>query len=776
MTDASHSDHGTLPLSVARVLDRICDRFEQAWQAAAAGAARPRLEDYVAEVAEELRPALLRELIPLEIEYRRDQGEEPSAGEYQRRFPTLDPAWLLRQVTRGARSAEASMPNEPPATPPSNSGQGMAPSRPEPAPATEAWDQVNISGYEILDVLGRGGMGVVYKARQVGLKRLVALKMIRDGALASAEQVVRFRAEAEAVARLQHPNIVQIYDIGQHNNLPYFSLEFVSGGSLADKLRRGSLSTQHAAQLVATLAGAIHYAHERGVVHRDLKPANVLLTADGTAKITDFGLAKRLDDDLGLTQSEAILGTPAYMAPEQAWGRSKEVGPAADIHALGAILYELLTGRPPFRGTRQEIYDQIRFENPVRPTYERPEIPLDLEAICLKCLAKKPDQRYANAQVLADELQCFLLGDPLPSGPALVTSQGPGMSDADGRPEDWGSDDLRAEPTTVSEDLPAGRWPIIPGYEIQSECARTGMGVIYIARQVSLDRVVALKMINWGYSPATEQLARFRAEAAAVAHLRHPNIVHVYDFGEHDGQAYLSMEFIDGGDLKQKLAGTHLRARYAAEIMETLARAMHHAHQRGVVHRDLKPANVLLTADGIPKITDFGLVKRLDTESGSPSAWEAEGVIVGTVAYMAPEQAQAKNDQISPATDVYGLGATLYEMLTGRPPFQGAHALDILQQKIHRHELVPPRRLQPRVPRDLEAICLKCLQKESDKRYASAEELAEDLRRFLLGEPVHSRRIHLWERAVKWVRRRPLTAAGLGIIILAALAALRYLL
>jgi serine/threonine protein kinase len=207
-----------------------------------------------------------------------------------------------------------------------------------------------LPGYEVLGLLGRGGMGVVYKAQQKSLNRLVALKMIVSGAHASEQEVARFRAEAGAVARLQHPNIVQIYEVGEHDGKPFFSLELVDGGSLAERLNGTPLPGRQAAELIKTLARSAQAAHERGIVHRDLKPANVLLTADGTPKITDFGLAKRLDVSTGQTQSGTILGTYSYMAPEQASGKNREVGPAADVWALGAILYECLTGRPPFNG------------------------------------------------------------------------------------------------------------------------------------------------------------------------------------------------------------------------------------------------------------------------------------------------------------------------------------------------------------------------------------------------------------------------------------------
>ena len=242
-------------------------------------------------------------------------------------------------------------------------------------------------GYEVREVLGRGGMGVVYRAWDRRLNRPVALKMLLAGAYARPEELERFRREAEAEAGLRHPNIVQVYDVGDLDGRPYFTMEFVEGGSLAQRLAGTPLPAGEAAALLATLAEAVQAAHDGGIVHRDLKPANVLLTADGTPKVTDFGLARRLDGGAGLTQSGAALGTPSYMAPEQARGRTDAVGPAADVYALGAILYETLTGRPPFRAeTAAETLRQVIEDEPVPPSRSNAEVPRDLETICLKCL------------------------------------------------------------------------------------------------------------------------------------------------------------------------------------------------------------------------------------------------------------------------------------------------------------------------------------------------------------------------------------------------------
>jgi serine/threonine-protein kinase len=274
-----------------------------------------------------------------------------------------------------------------------------------------------VKGYEILGVLGRGGMGIVYKARQIALDRLVALKMVLAGIHAAPDELGRFRSEAEAVAKLQHPNIVQIYEVGDCDGRPYLSLEFVGGGSLAQKLNGLPIPSAQAAALMATVARAIHAAHERGIVHRDLKPANVLLTEDGTPKITDFGLAKRLDRDSGRTRTGTIMGTPAYMAPEQAGGRSKDIGPATDVYSLGAILYELLTGQAPFRAdTPLDTVLQVLDREPAPPRTLNPTVPRELEAVCLKCLEKDKRHRYASAAELAEDIERYLEGAAITAG------------------------------------------------------------------------------------------------------------------------------------------------------------------------------------------------------------------------------------------------------------------------------------------------------------------------------------------------------------------------
>jgi serine/threonine-protein kinase len=354
------------------------------------------------------------DLVYGEFLLREQLGEAPSLADYQRRFPHFaDSLRLQVELHRALGSG--------PRPDPAGAGEVPLEDR-RTTPRSRAGDAAPcpaLAGYEVLEELGRGGMGVVYKARHLRLKCLVALKMIRAGAHAGPEDRARFRAEGEAVARLKHANIVHVYDVGEHEGHPFFALEYVAGGSLAQRLEGQPVPPRQAADWAQTLARAVHHAHEQGVIHRDLKPANVLVGDDGTLKITDFGLAKRLDSDARQTDTGAVLGTPSYMAPEQARGQTRQAGPAADVYSLGAVLYELLTGRPPFQGTTAlDTLEQVRSREPVPPTRLQPKVPRDLETICLKCLRKEPGKRYASARELADDLGRFLAHEPVRARPA----------------------------------------------------------------------------------------------------------------------------------------------------------------------------------------------------------------------------------------------------------------------------------------------------------------------------------------------------------------------
>jgi WD40 repeat protein len=319
----------------------------------------------------------------------------------------------------------------------------------------------------------------------------------------------------------------------------------------------------------------------------------------------------------------------------------------------------------------------------------------------------------------------------------------------------------RASPT-----LPERPVPTVDGYEILGELGRGGMGVVYRARQVLLNRPCVLKMILAGAHADALAALRFLAEAEAVARLKHPNIIQIHHIGEADGLPYFELEYVEGGSLDKRLDGTPWPARRAAGLVEALARGVAEAHRQGIVHRDLKPGNVLMAADGTPKIADFGLAKVLDTDAGLT----ATDSILGSPSYMAPEQAEGKARQVGPLADVYALGAILYVLLTGQPPCRGATVLETLEQA-RSVEPVSPRRLLPGLPRDIETIALKCLRKDPAKRYDSASAVGEDLHRFLSGEPIVARPVSVWERAARWARRKPALAA-LGAALLVAVAGL----
>jgi WD40 repeat protein len=421
MTSEPPTTPETLPLGQKRRVDQLCDRFEAAWKAGE----RPAIEPYLTDVTEPLLFPLLRELVLLDAHYRRLRGEAPRPADYAARFPQL-PAWL----------EEALAPT---------TGTGSDTPTPHPAAAASprlgppAGAGTRLGGYELLEVVGRGGMGVVWKARQLQANnRLVVLKLILAGELAGEAEVRRFRAEAEIAAGLDHPNLVPLYEVGEDQGRHFFSMKLIEGGHLGQHLGHFRERPREAASLLLAVARAVQYAHQHGLLHRDLKPGNILLSRRTSSlacpgappgqagslsyepHVTDFGLARRLDAP-GLTQSGAVVGTPEYMAPEQARAQ-KALTTATDVYGLGAVLYATLTGRPPFQGgSVLATLEQVVGSEPLPPRSLNSRVPRDLETICLKCLRKEPGQRYGSALDLAEDLRRFLAGEPIAAkavGPA----------------------------------------------------------------------------------------------------------------------------------------------------------------------------------------------------------------------------------------------------------------------------------------------------------------------------------------------------------------------
>ncbi len=400
---APDSDDGTIQR--AKRFDGICDAFET--QCSAGN--RPSIESFLLRVDGPDKQPLLFELIAIEMHYRRQNGESIAFAEYQTRFPGLS-------VSRMEETIQLSEKAHSPKTPAAD--QPTIDSRPGQAAHGESKLVKYFGDYELLDVIARGGMGIVYRARQVSLNRIVALKMILSGEFASKQEVDRFYSEAKAAALLDHPGIVPIYEVGEHECKHFFSMTYVEGSSLAAKLNDGPLEPIQAAKTILVVSQAVHYAHEQGVIHRDLKPSNILLDTQGRPRVTDFGLAKRLTEDTGMTVSGQVLGTPSYMPPEQAAGQINTIGPASDVYALGAVLYSLTTGRPPFQSASSiDTLRQVVEKEPVAPRQLNSAIPRDLETIILKCLEKSLPRRYSSAKLLSDELQRFVEGRPIIARP-----------------------------------------------------------------------------------------------------------------------------------------------------------------------------------------------------------------------------------------------------------------------------------------------------------------------------------------------------------------------
>jgi serine/threonine protein kinase len=549
----------------------------------------------------------------------------------------------------------------------------------------------DVPGYELVEPLGRGGMGIVYKARRLTTGGWVALKMIRGGVLAGPEELGRFRIEAEAAMALRHPNIVAVDDFGVHQGLPYFAMELLTGGTLEERLSEGPVTFQESATWVRTLAGAVQYSHDAKVAHRDLKPANVLFGPDGL-KIADFGLAKRLDGELtAWTLDGAVLGTPAYMAPEQAAGQAVAAGPAADIHALGAILYELLTGRPPFLAdTRARTLELVQHAEPEPPSSWKADVPLPLETICLKCLEKDPQRRYLSAADLAVELERFLSDEPLLTQP-------------------------------LSDEEKLVRRARADGFELLDELGRGANAVVYRARLEGSPQVLAIKLFSPGAARNDEaQRQRWRAwfeESAAIwAAMAQPNVLVLLRHGWWGDRPYLAMDHMPAGSAAAQFANRRCPPLEAIRLVLRLAEIVTYLHRQGVMHGNLKPSNVLMAGDGVPRLTDLRLPNYL---------LSAKQPDVPVDPYLAPELAADPTAEPRPYTDVFGLTAILYYLLTGQPPAYDGEV------PVSPSMLVPSTAWPSALTPEIDRFCTTCLRRHPWSRVLRAFDLVRWLNELL---------------------------------------------
>ena len=573
-----------------------------------------------------------------------------------------------------------------------------------------------VSRYRVLERLGGGGAGVVYKARDLTLERFVALKFLSSYRSGSEADKRRFLREARAASSLDHPNICTVYEIDETGEGRLFiAMAFCEGETLKRKLERGPLPVAEAAGLAAQIAAGLGAAHDKGIVHRDVKPANVIVAPDGRVKIVDFGIAQA-GDESRLTRAGTAVGTVGYMSPEQL--RGEPIDRRTDVWSLGVVLYEMITGQTPFPGEDdQERIRAILTAHPEPASSWRPGVPAELEWILERALAKLPADRYQSmAEMQEDLLELAAAGAPSRISDTLERTQVEIPSRA------LGSRALGGDTGTSL----AGR--ILGHYRVVERIGGGGMGVVYRAEDLRLARTVALKFLPPELTRDPEAKVRFLQEARAASALDHPNICTIHEVGEtDDGRLYLVMPCYDGETLRQRIERGPLSIDEATDIAQQIARGLSKAHRSGIAHRDIKPANLMVTNDGVVKILDFGLAKL-----AGAAAITRTGSSVGTPAYMSPEQ--ARGEDVDHRTDLWSLGVVLYEMLAGRRPFRGEHEQAVLYS-IFNEAPKPLSEARPDAPPELVKIVDGLLAKDPEERYPTVDGPLGDLRA-LRGEPM----------------------------------------
>jgi serine/threonine protein kinase len=655
------------------------------------------------------------------------------------------------------------------------------------------------SPYRIEKALGQGLFTAAYLARAEGTELAVVVRLFRSELVGQASLRADFLDLSKRALLLVHENLVVTREVRSfpERNIYFAVRDYVDGVPLQKLLEGGKrFEPAQIVRLLQQLLAALAAVHRRGMCHGGVKPSNVFVCADNRVVLGDPSLPVQ-----GIVALERLSYDYRYAAPES-FRSGATVGAQADFYALGCVAYELACGQPPFVSDNYLELAGLHLHATVEPPSRRgSRLGPAGDEVLQTLLARSPGDRYARAEDVLRALEAVEA-----SWLSRGRSAAPLLRDASlmrfrGTESVLGFDasaaSLRSEPEDTGYPVGAAPAPVpeqpsrIGTYEILKTLGRGGMGVVYQARDPRLERIVALKVLRAGLrdeaqrladAVSGEQLARFLTEARAVARLQHPGIVQIYEIGEHEGMPYLALEFVGGGSVADRIRTQRISHRDAAVAAAKVARAVHHAHEAGVLHRDLKPSNILLTPDGEPKIADFGLAKMQDLTREDQANQTISGIILGTPSYMAPEQAAGKVKEIGPTTDIFSLGAILYEALTSRPPFRGASPFETLA-RLATEPLVPPHKLDPAVSRDLSAICTKCLEKDPKDRYGSALALAEDLERWLAGSPIVAAGPSLWSRARSlaarpWEKSSPLgkrrpsgwkllaCAAALGMVLL----------
>jgi serine/threonine protein kinase len=644
-----------------------------------------------------------------------------------------------------------------------------------------------LGDFQIETLLGKGSMAKVYEARQISLRRHVALKVLEEGLFTPGENVKRFLREAEALARLEHANIVPVYAAGEQSPYYFFAMRLIRGGTLDEAMRNG-IKRALAMDWAGDICKGLAFAHSSGVVHRDLKPTNVLIH-DGVALLSDFGLA-RLRDASTVTQMGHMLGTPLYMSPEQTLGES--AGPPADCFALGIIIYQMLTGHHPFLKEEQKglskaerrtrLFQRIQRSEFRRPAQIDPDIPPSMENLILKALARRPEDRFADGPAMLhalEEAQAALMpgderviravkGSTDPGNTADRASPGEkeaihhhgstvSMPSADGVNPALKATEVPAGLTAAEKEKSRRMSAPRPGapfslgrYKILKELGHGGQGVVYEAHDPVLDRTIALKVLRRDAATDTRLSELFWHEARVAARLAHPHIITIYDFGIEEQSEYLTMQLIDGPSLDRLLEKRgKLPPIYALQIAVQAADALGFAHQAGVIHLDVKPGNILIQKTlrssglgssrgssvnveyGFPHVllTDFTMSRMRHALHKHRHKVEHLEPLSGTVPYCSPEQLTSGSDALGPASDLFSLGAVLHEMLTGQPLF-GADDPSIARERVLTGTIAAPSSVCAAVPPEVDELCNKLLQRDAGKRLQSASDFID------IAEPV----------------------------------------
>ncbi len=539
--------------------------------------------------------------------------------------------------------------------------------------------------------LGRGGMGVVYEGRKADGARAAIKLAVRT---LSAESRERFLREGRAAARLDHPSIVRVLETGESERGPWIALELVAGTSLATLLAEGEVPVPRALEIVERVARAMDHAHRRGIVHRDLKPGNVLVAKDGSVKVTDFGLAKDLEAE-PVTAHGVPMGTPSFMSPEQIEGKSEAVRAAADVYAIGTLLYVLATRTRPFEGPRSVADAAALVSAPEPPSRRRPDraLPAGLDAVAARALDPRPERRYATALELAEDVALIRRG-----GAPTKTEPGP-------------------------------HFALVPGdrigpHELLYPVGRGGAAVVFKAR--GPEGVVAVKVLN---DPTGALRARFEREVRLLGALsREEGFVPLLGHGLSKHGPWLAMPFLTGGTLRDRFERGPLAVAEAVAIVATAARAVGRAHARGIVHRDLKPENIIFSSSGAPLVADLGLARHFsrDLPGGSESVSVTRDTrFLGTTTYVPPEQLSDPRTA-GPAADVFALGCILHEALAGEPAFC-APSYVALVMKVARGACEPLRQIRPEVPASVVDTVLRALRVDPATRFPDASSFARAL-------------------------------------------------